>query len=72
MPGDIRIFDSSDEDHGTRDKEGNVEDGDSDTPGVYDEQTSTLKATPIPKLKATQSLKSTTDCLGTGILPAFL
>ena len=39
VPGDIRIFDSSDEDGGTRDKEGNVEDGDSDTPGVYDIQT---------------------------------
>ena len=38
-PGDIRIFDSSDKDGGTRDKEGNVEDGDSDTPGVYDIQT---------------------------------
>ena len=38
-PGDIRILDSSDEDGGTRDKEGNVEDIDSDTPGVYDIQT---------------------------------
>ena len=39
VPGDIRIFDSSDEDGGTRDKEGNVEDSDSDTPGVYHIQT---------------------------------
>ena len=38
-PGDIRIFDSSDEDGGTRDIERNIEDGDSDTPGVYDIQT---------------------------------
>ena len=38
-PGDVRIFDSSDEDGGTRVKEGNVEDGDSDTPSVYDIQT---------------------------------
>ena len=38
-PGDIRIFDSSDEDGGTRDKEGNVKDCDSDTPGIYDIQT---------------------------------
>ena len=38
-PGDIRIFDCSDEDGGTRDKEGNVEDGDRDTSGVYDIQT---------------------------------
>ena len=39
MPGDIRIFDSSDEDGGNGDKEGNVEDGDNDMPGVYDIQT---------------------------------
>ena len=37
-PGDKRIFDSSDENDGTRDKEGNIEDGHSDTPGVYDTQ----------------------------------
>ena len=73
-PGNIRIFDSLDEDGGTRDKEGNVEDGDIDTHPVFMiyKQTSTLKATLILTLKATQSLKSTTNCLGTGILPAFL
>ena len=35
----IRIFDSSDEDGSTRDKERNIEDGDCDTPGIYDIQT---------------------------------
>ena len=38
-PGDKRIFDCSDKDGATRDKEANVEDGDSYTPGVYDIQT---------------------------------
>ena len=36
--GNIRIFDSSDENGGTRYKKGNVEDSNSDTPGVYDIQ----------------------------------
>ena len=38
-PGDIRIFNSSDKDGGTREKEGKVEDSDSNKPGVYDIQT---------------------------------
>ena len=59
-PGDIRIFDSSDEDGGTRDKEG-------DTPSVYGIQTDVDAESDTDTLKATQSLKSTTDCLGTGL-----